>query len=44
LPDERLQLRLRFAGGLSHNPAEAVMVEGVAVAMDATTRFLELVG
>jgi allantoate deiminase len=35
-------LFVRCAGGVSHNPAEAVAVEDVAAAIDATTRFLEL--
>lgn len=34
---------VRCAGGVSHNPAESVTVEDVASAIDATTRFLELV-
>ena len=37
-------LFVRCAGGVSHNPAESVIVEDVAAAIDATTRFLELVG
>jgi allantoate deiminase len=37
-------LFVRCAGGVSHNPAESVTVEDVAAAIDATTRFLELVG
>lgn len=36
-------LFVRCAGGVSHNPAESVTVEDVASAIDATTRFLELV-
>jgi allantoate deiminase len=36
-------LFVRCAGGVSHNPAESVSVEDVAAAIDATTRFLELV-
>jgi allantoate deiminase len=36
-------LFVRCAGGVSHNPAESVAVEDVAAAIDATTRFLELV-
>jgi allantoate deiminase len=36
-------LFVRCAGGVSHNPAESVTVEDVAAAIDATTRFLELV-
>ena len=36
-------LFVRCAGGISHNPAESVTVEDVAAAIDATTRFLELV-
>jgi allantoate deiminase len=35
-------LFVRCAGGVSHNPAESVSVEDVAAAIDATTRFLEL--
>jgi acetylornithine deacetylase/succinyl-diaminopimelate desuccinylase-like protein len=35
-------LFVRCAGGVSHNPAEAVTVEDVAAAIDATTRFLGL--
>ena len=37
-------LFVRCAGGVSHNPAESVAVEDVAAAIDATTRFLDLVG
>jgi len=37
-------LFVRCAGGVSHNPGESVTVEDVAAAIDATTRFLELVG
>ena len=37
-------LFVRCAGGVSHNPAESVAVEDVAAAIDATTRFLELIG
>jgi acetylornithine deacetylase/succinyl-diaminopimelate desuccinylase-like protein len=37
-------LFVRCAGGVSHSPAESVTVEDVAAAIDATTRFLELVG
>jgi allantoate deiminase len=37
-------LFVRCAGGVSHNPAESVSVEDVAAAIEATTRFLELVG
>jgi allantoate deiminase len=36
-------LFVRCAGGVSHNPAESVTVEDVAAAIEATTRFLELV-
>jgi allantoate deiminase len=36
-------LFVRCAGGVSHNPDESVTVEDVAAAIDATTRFLELV-
>jgi allantoate deiminase len=35
-------LFVRCAGGVSHNPAEAVTLEDVAAAIDASTRFLEL--
>ena len=35
-------LFVRCAGGVSHNPAESVTVEDVAAAIEATTRFLEL--
>jgi allantoate deiminase len=37
-------LFVRCAGGISHNPAEAVTVHDVAAAIDASTRFLELLG
>jgi allantoate deiminase len=37
-------LFVRCAGGVSHNPAESVTVDDVAAAIEATTRFLELVG
>jgi acetylornithine deacetylase/succinyl-diaminopimelate desuccinylase-like protein len=37
-------LFVRCAGGVSHNPAESVAAEDVAEAIDATTRFLELLG
>jgi len=37
-------LFVRCAGGVSHNPAESVTVDDVAAAIDATTRFLEMVG
>jgi allantoate deiminase len=37
-------LFVRCAGGVSHHPAEAVTVEDVAAAIDAATRFLELLG
>lgn len=37
-------LFVRCAGGVSHNPAESVTVEDVAAAIEATSRFLELVG
>jgi allantoate deiminase len=36
-------LFVRCAGGVSHNPAESVTVEDVAAAIEATTRFLELI-
>jgi len=35
-------LFVRCAGGVSHNPAESVNLEDVAAAIDASTRFLEL--
>lgn len=35
-------LFVRCAGGVSHNPAESVSAVDVAAAIDATTRFLEL--
>jgi allantoate deiminase len=35
-------LFVRCAGGVSHNPAESVRIEDVAAAIDASTRFLEL--
>ena len=35
-------LFVRCAGGISHNPAESVMVDDVAIAMAAVDRFLEL--
>src|SRR5207237_1308313 len=34
----------RCAGGVGHSPAESVAVGDVAAAIEATTRFLELVG
>jgi acetylornithine deacetylase/succinyl-diaminopimelate desuccinylase-like protein len=34
-------LFVRCAGGISHNPAEAVTVEDVAVAIDVTSRLLD---
>ena len=37
-------LFVRCAGGISHNPDESVTVDDVAAAIDATTRFLELLG
>lgn len=37
-------LFVRCAGGVSHNPGEAVTVEDVSAAIDATTRFLGLLG
>jgi allantoate deiminase len=36
-------LFVRCAGGVSHNPAESVTVGDVAAAIDATTRFLDLI-
>jgi allantoate deiminase len=35
-------LFVRCAGGISHNPAEAVTRDDVAVAIEVTSRFLEL--
>ena len=35
-------LFVRCKGGISHNPAESVTSEDVAVAIDVTSRFLEL--
>jgi allantoate deiminase len=35
-------LFVRCAGGVSHHPAESVTVEDVAAAIEATTRFLDL--
>ncbi len=35
-------LFVRCAGGVSHNPAEAVAVEDVAIAISVLDRFLEL--
>jgi allantoate deiminase len=37
-------LFVRCKGGVSHNPAESVMVDDVAVAIDVTSRFLDLLG
>jgi allantoate deiminase len=37
-------LFVRCAGGVSHHPAESVTVEDVAASIEATTRFLELLG
>ena len=37
-------LFVRCAGGVSHNPAESVTVQDVAAAIEASGRFLELVG
>jgi allantoate deiminase len=37
-------LFVRCAGGVSHNPAEAVTVEDVAVAIDVTSRLLDRLG
>jgi allantoate deiminase len=39
---EIAMLFVRCKGGVSHSPAEAVAVEDVAVALDVTSRFLEL--
>jgi acetylornithine deacetylase/succinyl-diaminopimelate desuccinylase-like protein len=36
-------LFVRCKGGVSHNPAEAVTADDVAVALDVVSRFLELV-
>ena len=35
-------LFVRCKGGVSHNPAESVKTEDVAVAIDVLSRFLEL--
>jgi acetylornithine deacetylase/succinyl-diaminopimelate desuccinylase-like protein len=35
-------LFVRCKGGVSHNPAESVTTEDVAVAIDVLSRFLEL--
>jgi acetylornithine deacetylase/succinyl-diaminopimelate desuccinylase-like protein len=35
-------LFVRCKGGVSHNPAESVTTEDVAVALDVLSRFLEL--
>jgi len=37
-------LFVRCAGGISHHPAESVNLEDVAAAIEASTRFLQLVG
>jgi allantoate deiminase len=37
-------LFVRCAGGVSHHPAESVTAEDVAAAIEASSRFLELVG
>jgi allantoate deiminase len=37
-------LFVRCAGGVSHHPAESVTAEDVAAAIEASARFLELVG
>jgi allantoate deiminase len=39
---EVAMLFVRCKGGVSHNPAESVMTEDVAVAIDVLSRFLEL--
>jgi allantoate deiminase len=39
---EIAMLFVRCKGGVSHSPAESVAVEDVAVAIDVTARFLEL--
>jgi acetylornithine deacetylase/succinyl-diaminopimelate desuccinylase-like protein len=36
-------LFVRCKGGVSHNPAEAVTADDVAVSLDVVSRFLELV-
>jgi acetylornithine deacetylase/succinyl-diaminopimelate desuccinylase-like protein len=41
---EVAMLFVRCAGGISHNPAESVMVEDVAVAIDVLSRFLDSLG
>jgi acetylornithine deacetylase/succinyl-diaminopimelate desuccinylase-like protein len=35
-------LFVRCKGGISHNPAESVMIDDVAVSIDVLSRFLEL--
>jgi acetylornithine deacetylase/succinyl-diaminopimelate desuccinylase-like protein len=35
-------LFVRCKGGISHNPAESVTVEDVAVAIDVLSKFIEL--
>jgi acetylornithine deacetylase/succinyl-diaminopimelate desuccinylase-like protein len=39
---EIAMLFVRCKGGVSHNPAESVMQDDVAVAIDVLVRFLEL--
>ena len=41
---EVAMLFVRCAGGISHNPAEAVTAEDVAVAIDVTSRLLDRLG
>ena len=41
---EIAMLFVRCKGGVSHNPAESVTVDDVGVAIDVTSRFLELLG
>ncbi|HWE64682.1 MAG TPA: M20/M25/M40 family metallo-hydrolase, partial [Chloroflexota bacterium] len=38
---EIAMLFVRCKGGISHNPAESVMVEDVAVAIEVLSRFLD---
>jgi allantoate deiminase len=37
-------LFVRCVGGVSHNPAEAIALADVAVAIDALGRFMDLLG
>ena len=41
---EIAMLFIRCRGGISHSPSESVAVEDVAVAIEVTSRFLELMG